>query len=186
MIQGLRFRRLNNEWLSIEQLACENGGVLALQERTTRGPHEIFSLVITQTEGLRAARNGFQLVSAHAFELRFPRFYPSVPIEAYLSQPLFHPNIDPLTGFVCLWERTSPGDTAIEAVRRVQALIVWKMVNLEAAHVMQPEAASWFSTGADVALPLRHVLLHEPIEWRLQRSARAFPAKPRRMRLSPL
>jgi len=75
--------------------------------------------------------------------LRFPRFFPAVPIEATLTLPVFHPNVDSRSGFVCLWTRTSPGDTVMEALRRLQRIVAWAAVNNEAEHVMQPEAARW-------------------------------------------
>ena len=61
-------------------------------------------------------RRELPLVRSHEVVFRFPRFYPSVPIEAVLSVPTFHPNVDSDTGFVCLWNNFASGDTILEAL----------------------------------------------------------------------
>jgi hypothetical protein len=188
MTPSLRARRLDKEWLAVLQLAENNPGGLIPLGRSSRGVLEIFSLQLRDTDGLlmRIHEGARRVVSTHSFELRFPRFYPAVPLEAYLSEPLLHPNVDPGTGFLCLWERTSPGDTAIEAIRRVQAMIAWKMYNLEAIHIVQPAAAEWVLQQPGIALPLRHTPLREPVEWRRHRARNAWETPPRRTRLSKL
>jgi hypothetical protein len=80
----------------------------------------------------------------HTFRLCFPRFYPDVPIECYVKEPLFHPNVRPDTGFVCLWERFNLDYTAIQAVCRTQAMAAYRMLNLRNEHVMNNEAAQWY------------------------------------------
>jgi hypothetical protein len=108
--------------------------------------------------------DGLQLVEEHEAELRFPRFFPSVPIEAYLRRPVFHPNVDPVNGFVCLWDRFSPGDTVVTAVRHLQRIVAWRMLNLWADHVMQPEAAAWHGGDRDgYRLPLGYRELEFPV-----------------------
>ena len=33
-----------------------------------------------------------------------------------VEEPLFHPNVKPETGFVCLWQEANPRDTAVQAL----------------------------------------------------------------------
>jgi hypothetical protein len=61
---------------------------------------------------------------------------------------LFHPNVKPETGFVCLWQEANPRDTAIQAVARAQAMAAYRMVNMGGAHQMNRDAADWFVTVA--------------------------------------
>lgn len=186
MTPTTRTRRLDNEWQAICRLAALNPNILIPLKRKSGSIQEIFSLRLRETNGLQILPGADDTVSTHCVDLRFPRFYPAVPLEAYLQQPVFHPNIDPVTGFLCLWDRTSPGDTATDAIRRVQAMIVWKMFNLEAIHTMQPDAAIWFLRQTARGLPLRHTPIREPADERAgfrQNSARSTP---RRGRLSTL
>jgi hypothetical protein len=162
MTPATRARRLDNEWQAVCRLAALNPNALILLERRSGTVPEVFSFQLRQTEGLRIPPPANATASTHACELRFPRFYPAVPLEAYLHEPVFHPNIDPVNGFLCLWERTSPGDTATDAICRVQAMVVWKMFNLEGIHVMQPDAATWFLQQTNRALPLPHTPVVDP------------------------
>ena len=105
-----------------------------------------------------AARQPWRRVSAgqirstrdqtHSLRLCFPRFYPDVPIDCYIDEPFFHPNVRPETGFVCLWEQADPRDTVIQALARTQAMAAYRMVNTGAAHLMNREAAEWYQTFA--------------------------------------
>jgi len=71
---------------------------------------------------------------------------------------LFHPNVKPETGFVCLWEQANPSDTVIQAIARTQAIAAYRMVNPGSVHVMHASAAEWYR---DVALPQGLV----PLTW---------------------
>jgi ubiquitin-protein ligase len=181
---GMRARRLDNEWQAVTRLAECNPGVVCAVERITREAREIFQLRLCQSAGVSLSPAEKHIAWDHGLQLRFPRFYPAVPLEAYLDNPVFHPNVDPATGFICLWERTSPGDNSLEAVRRVQAILAWKMFNLETVHVMQPEAAEWLATQAEFTLPLGHTTIRTPLEWQMERFVCKAPAASGRRRLS--
>ena len=184
MTPGMRTRRIDNEWQAVTRLAECNPAVVCAVERTTREAREIFQLRLCQSAGMSLSPGEKRIAWDHALQLRFPRFYPAVPLEAYLDNPVFHPNVDPVSGFICLWDRTSSGDNSLEAVRRVQAILAWKMFNLEAVHVMQPEAAEWLATQAQFTLPLRHTTIRTPVEWQMEGFVCKAPATSGRRRLS--
>jgi hypothetical protein len=97
----------------------------------------------------------------------FPEYYPSVPVEAFVTPPVKHPNVHPETGFACLWDRHHRGTSLAEAVRQVQRVVSCGLSNGEADHLMQPEAAG---------LPrLECFLLEAPREYHLEISAGAAP-----------
>src|SRR5712692_910090 len=98
---GLRDRRLRNEWDLLQEMGRANPSTLDILV----GEPELFRITLHQTRGTLRRGGQNALVSSHAAEIRFPRFFPSLTIEARLLHPVFHPNVDPDSGFVCLWER---------------------------------------------------------------------------------
>ena len=159
----LRDRRLANEWQLLEEAERVNPPILEISGRETHGEDDVFHVILHQACGIILREGQKVLAQSHAAAIRFPRFFPSVPIEASLSVPVFHPNVDPCNGFVCLWDRFSSGDTVIEAIRVLQRVIGWKSVNIDARHVMQPEAAEWYANPArEWALPLEFTPLARP------------------------
>lgn len=156
-------RRVANEWRDAQQLAACNTNVIRMGPPRTDGDDSLFTVTLQQVAGLVRTPDGLRLLDGHTATLKFPRFFPALPIEAYLSVPVFHPNVDPVNGFVCLWDRYSPGDTAIDAILHLQQIVSWKMLNLNAEHIMQPDAAAWHAAGAEgFPLPLPSVELKLP------------------------
>lgn len=150
-------RRIANEWREARQLERCNTDVIRFGLPRSEGDDTVLAVTLWKTSGLVAVPDGLQVVEEHEAVLRFPRFFPAVPIEAYLRRPVFHPNVDPVNGFVCLWDRFSPGDTIVTAVCHLQQIVAWRMLNLWADHVMQPEAAEWYGGGRDGhRLPLEY------------------------------
>ena len=127
-----------------EKPICNSGKSKAHKRDSWR----IFNFFLRQTSSLTGTLPNFETVDSHAVTLHFPKFFPSVPIEASLAHPVFHPNVHPETGFVCLWNRFSPGDTVMEAISQLQQVITWKLVNQETDHLMQPEALAWYKDPA--------------------------------------
>ena len=157
----LRQRRIKNEGGILAALAQANpDGLEILDASPQRG---VFRVSLGQTSGILRLDFPSLVATRHEAEISFPRFFPDAPIEARLLAPVFHPNVDPLNGLVCLWDRFSAGDTAAEALRRLQQIIAWKMFNLDARHLMQPEAAEW-SRHPDRPLPLEFTPLIIPID----------------------
>lgn len=139
-----RARRIANEWQYLLLLADENPSLLEVRSRRSEAASECFDFGLTQTPAYAALpvpdNAPSNIVTRHEVTIRLPDFYPAVPCEAFLKTPLFHPNIHPHNGFVCLWDRFSVGDGVIEAVQQLQRIISWHLYNSFAEHVMQPDA----------------------------------------------
>lgn len=153
----LRNRRLENEWDLLGLLAQANPENLQVVGRNRETDGDWFQVILHQT---------------HAAGFRFPDLFPSVPIEAFLKQPVFHPNVHPETGFVCLWDRFSSSDTIAIAVRQLQRVIRWEVFNSNPDHVMQPEA---LAAAATIERPLPGVPIVMPPGFYTTRA----PSRPR-------
>lgn len=183
--KDLRGRRVANEWRLLEQLAAAQPAVLDGLGFETTGPVDWVRVTLGHTCGI--LRNGDfpHFTTSHSAHIQFPRFFPSVPLEIRLMKPVFHPNVDPVTGFVCLWDRYSAGDTAIDALQRLQRIIVWKLVNLDSVHVMQADAARWYTSPLrSVDLPLRFTPISQPPCLCGSKGSLLPPSHDRRSRLS--
>ncbi len=178
----MRARRIENEWSLLARLAEYNPGIVEVVRREVLPDADVFHVVLHRTSALALEPPHALLESAsHTVRFRYPSYYPSVPIEAFLATPVFHPNIHPENGFVCLWDRFSAGDTILEALGQLQRVITWALWNDMADHVMQPDALHRTRDG-NVALwcePLR-----VPTALKLERSYARRPDGPRRERLS--
>ncbi len=97
-------------------------------------------------------------------------------MELYLEAPMRHPNIHPITGFVCLWEQHRVSYTVEHAIHRAAAILGWRLLNPDPRHVMQPDAL----------LPEEPALPAAPVLQGIEHPAAFFdpPATPRRRRLS--
>jgi ubiquitin-protein ligase len=175
----VRKRRIENEWKLLHELAVLNPG--ALQDlQCSIGPNgDYFRFRLNQTAGLVQTRNGIQLRHSHIVELQFSRFFPAVPTEAVLPEPVFHPNVDPDNGFVCLWMNFSHADDVAEALVRLQRVIAWDLFNLTPDHLMQPAAAAWYEDASrTIALPCAVI----PLVFAKSPDRRIAPQRPRRGR----
>ena len=173
-------RRVDGEWKLLAEVARLNPGVVEVVARRRLADGDVFEVRLHQTAGIVGWQGAAAVLErSHRVLFRFPRFFPSVPIEATLAPPVFHPNVDPINGFVCLWTRTSPGDTVMEALRRLQRIIAWAAVNYSAEHVMQPEAARWGQEHPDHRLEFTPLV--ESAEFKRQREYQE--RTPRRRRL---
>jgi ubiquitin-protein ligase len=170
---SLRLQRIEQEWKLLEKLESLNPEFIEILQRKSRPTEEIFYLRLLQSPGVEEINGDSPLVrEEHTVRLCFPRFYPDVPIECYVKEPLSHPNVRLETGFVCLWERFSLGDTVIQAVCRAQATAAYRMVNLREEHLMNLEAARWYSEIAKpkdlVPLSSNEIKVFELVSGRLQ------------------
>jgi hypothetical protein len=164
----MRKRRIENEWRLLGESAALNPAAVQVLERGIGLEGEYFRLRLNQTSGPIQAERGIELRDSHLIEFRFPGFFPAVPIEAVMLQPVFHPNVDPDNGFVCLWARVSPGGTVAEALMRLQRVIAWELVNLTPDHVMQTDAAAWYEDASRmIALPcgFTPLILPQPMDY---------------------
>jgi hypothetical protein len=176
MTAGVRARRLDNEWAFLARLVEHNPGVLEAVKRESQPDADLFQVILHRTSALSLARPR-SILTTHPVVFRYAEYYPSVPIEAFLATPLFHPNVHPETGFVCLWSRHSAGDTILEAVRQLQRVITWELKNNEAEHVMQPNALQEIP---DVRLPLACEPVRMPVDLQLERTYGRPPGRERR------
>jgi hypothetical protein len=156
---GIRGDRIEKEWLLLGRLAEWNPEMLEIVGRHSSAVEEVFEVRLLASPGLADAQDDrLTIREEHALRFCFTRLYPEVGIECYAAEPLFHPNIRPETGFVCLWDESRAQDTVIQALARAQAMAAFRMVNMGTAHVMNRVAAGWFET---VARPLHLV----PLTW---------------------
>ena len=177
-------RRIEQEWEILLLLVKANPSVLQSSNRESEANLTIFSFVLLQTQSLSGRPNDLRIKDHYNVRLQFPKFFPSTPIEASLTQPVFHPNVHPETGFVCLWNRFSPGDTVMEAVSQLQRVIAWELVNEETDHLMQPEALVWYKDPArGMELPLPYQPITKPIDFQKERTYAIRPPNSFRRRL---
>jgi ubiquitin-protein ligase len=181
----LHQRRVEHEWRLLQLLAATNSSVLEILNREQGPASERFHLILHKTCALIKQDSYLNSLDTHTVALHFPEFFPSVPIEASLAIPVFHPNIHPENGFVCLWDRFSSGDTVAEAVLQLQRVITWRLVNEESDHLLQPEAIQWYrEPQRGVQLPLDCQPLVMPEEFQKERTAGFRQPKNFRHRLS--
>jgi hypothetical protein len=177
-------RRTEQEMRILECLVSSNPAVLEIVEDASEFDTRHVVLKLKSTLGLILTHGDITAIDVHAVILRFPKFFPAVPVEAYLDRPIFHPNVHPYTGFACIWSRHSISHTVVEAVGQLQRVITWTSVNQDLEHVMQPNALEWLQRpNRAMKLPLACQLVIEPIELKMERSYFATPPSPFRRRL---
>jgi hypothetical protein len=148
---SLRADRVEKEWTLLNRLAIINPGQVEIIDRRPSGLEDQFFVRLHASPGIaEAVGEQIRTRDVHTLRLCFTRFYPEVPIDCYIEEPLFHPNVKPETGFVCLWEQANPRDTIIQALARTQAMAAFRMVNTGGAHLMNRQAAVWYES---VGLP---------------------------------
>jgi hypothetical protein len=159
---SLRRQRIENEWSVLLEMAQANPACITLKARS---PDE-FLLVLRETAAPLYQNHKIELVREHEFRFSFARFFPAVPIEAYLTFPAFHPNVHPTTGFVCLWARSSKADTVFEAVCQLQRILSYSVFSGSPNDVVQPEALTWaMNANRGIALPLSFNPIVKPAAW---------------------
>jgi ubiquitin-protein ligase len=167
----LRQRRIENEWDLLQQMAQANPALLSDIQRH----QDDFLLKLSQTTTPVRVEGSIDLRSEHDVRLSFPRFFPTMPIEAYVTPPVFHPNVHPDTGFVCLWSRFSLHDTVVEALCQLQRVLTFTLFSESADHIMQPEALeSTKNPQAGRTMPLEYTKLTKPTRWQNDDGFRDF------------
>lgn len=134
---GMLERRLVNEWRLLQELADRNPGRIT-------NPSRNGSTLTMHLNGPAASSLGTDghlcLITSHAIRIDFPVHFPAVPMEMFLAAPVFHPNIHPETGFVCLWDRHRVSNTVEHAMHKLVAMLAGELQNTTPLHVMQPLA----------------------------------------------
>ncbi len=153
----VRENRIANEWQLLKQFVSLNPGRIQNLEQRGDGSF-LFTLHEAPAILEKPVKDGqLFLTTQHRVIIEFPRYYPSVPCEVFLMIPTFHPNIDPVNGFVCLWDRHRVVNNVENAIVKLTAVLSWKLINTEAPHIMQPEALAWYQASPEVRtqLPLK-------------------------------
>lgn len=150
---NLRNRRIDAEWHLLAALADANPVTFAAITRL----EDEFRIDMRQSPAWVGGRQERKIETAHMLRYVYPRYYPSLPLEGYFVRPIFHINVDPATGFVCLWQDYRPAQTIVDAILITRAIMVGKVANLDAAHRMQQEAALEYEESP--ALPIMPLML---------------------------
>ncbi len=153
---GLREQRIEREWVLVRKLADLNPEKLEVVSRTSVPTEEVFSIRLHDSPALERV-SGNETIIRKTTSLRFcySRFFPDCPIECYVEEPVFHPNVKAETGFMCLWSEANPRQGIVQAVARAQAIMAFRIVNLSEPHVMNSQAAGWYRSvdeGAEIPL----------------------------------
>lgn len=177
-------RRIEQEWRLLQALAEANPSLVEAAERDADAWNQVFRFKLQQTQALVEEAGKLRILECHAVTIHFPRFFPAVPLETSLVQPVFHPNVHPETGFVCLWDRFSFGDTVVEAVAQLQRVITWQLWNEHPDHLLQPASLGWYKDkNRDFVLPLSAQSLQKPEGFDLGRTYARRPEGFERRRL---
>lgn len=129
-------RRLQAEWELLLQLAQLNPGRLT----EISSEDHTFRFTLQNTPARLSDLLDGEATSDHKIRVKYPTFFPSTPLELYVDRTFFHPNVHPKTGFVCLWALHRIEHTIEHALHRLVAMMSGRLYNLEAMHMMQPEA----------------------------------------------
>lgn len=130
---NLRNRRMEIEWQLLEALAAANptsfGSVIRLQDE--------FRILMRESPAWVGSSKEGRVETEHELRYVYPRYYPSLPLEGYFVRPVLHVNVDPVTGFVCLWKDYRPAQTIVDAILITRAIMACKVANWDPAHRLQ-------------------------------------------------
>ena len=159
-----RKRRIEEEWRLLEALARANPETLRIEKSG-----EEFCVQLANSPAWLGNLDEHVVATAHEVGYSFPRYYPALPLEAYFKVPIFHPNVDPVTGFACLWLDYRPHLNIVDGIVVTRALMAFQTVNRQPEHLMQPDALDQCEPLATTPL----VIPHECRSWSsLHQSAR--------------
>jgi len=151
----MRTRRIENEWLLLKELEQADSSRLQAVRNCDSFSLKVdcFPALLDRPTDLASLGNSIQ--PAHSLRIIFPRYYPSMPVELYLDSPVFHPNVHPDTGFVCLWTKHRVKTTLEQILAQLQRVLSWSLLNTDEEHVVQPDALLWYQQpGVREHLPL--------------------------------
>jgi hypothetical protein len=125
----------------------------------------MFRFTLHKTPVLLAGSHG--LSSSHAVRIVYPVYFPTAPLEVYTDRAFLHPNVHPVTGFVCVWDRHQVSNTAEHAVHKLISMMSGRLSNREALHMMQPhawDAGTPKNLGIEPLLGITHEIVFEENE----------------------
>jgi len=129
----LRSRRMDTEWQLLQDLAETNRSTFADVNRL----QDEFRIVMQESPAWIGGESERRIETEHALRYVYPRYYPSLPLEGYFDRPILHVNVDPITGFICLWQDYRPAQTIVDAILITRAIMSGKAANWDPAHRMQ-------------------------------------------------
>ena len=147
---NLRERRMDTEWELLEALAGANAGTFTAIARTENE----FRLVMHDSPAWVSAPKGPRIETEHALRYLYPRYYPTLPLEGHFVRPILHINVDPATGFVCLWQEYRPMQTIVDAILITRALMAYKAANRAPVHRMQHDVFADNDKAHALPMPL--------------------------------
>jgi ubiquitin-protein ligase len=150
---NLRNRRIDAEWQLLAALADANPRTFTAIAKS----EDEFRIDMRESPACVGGRQARNIETAHTLRYVYPRYYPSLPLEGYFVRPIFHVNVDPATGFVCLWQDYRPAQTIVDAILITRAIMAGKVANLDAAHRMQQDAV--LECEEFLALPMIPLML---------------------------
>jgi hypothetical protein len=121
------------EWQLLGELADANRTTFA---SITCSQNE-FRVVLHESPAWIEMGSERRVESEHALRYVYPRYYPTLPLEGYFVRPILHINVDPVTGFICLWKEYRTAQTIVDAILITRAIMAWKAANQDPAHRMQ-------------------------------------------------
>jgi hypothetical protein len=138
----------------LEKLAAANPRVLArIERREDEYCVELMESPAWMDSAWMGSEERRRIAHEHTLRYVFPRYYPSLPLEAYVAQPVLHPNVDPANGFVCLWRSYRAAQTIVDAVLITRAVLSWNAVNDEPEHRMQSVQGLDALAGLELIIP---------------------------------
>jgi hypothetical protein len=164
-MSSVHARRVEQEWLLLGSLATHNPDILEVHGRQEHPDGLVFEVTLHRTASVVLEPGGCSLREDHRAAIHLRPFFPSVPVEVSLARPVFHPNVHPGTGFVCLWGHFSSGYTIMEALVQLQRVLTWQLWNRQSVHLMQPEALDWQQgRNNPYVMPLPYAPLSKPTD----------------------
>lgn len=159
----MRARRIENEWTLLEALQQANPSRLRLARDRDLFLLEVGGFPALLSSPCEDVTANDAIVSSHRLRIVFPRYYPVMSAEVYLDTPVFHPNVHPDTGFVCLWTKHRVQTTLEQTLAQLQRVLAWDLFNAQTEHVMQLNALFWYAqSDVRVRFPL-HFVPFEPV-----------------------
>lgn len=143
-----RNRRMNAEWQLLQVLVDANQLMFASIDRL----QDEFRVVMRESPAWVGKEDERRIETEHALRYVYPRYYPSLPLDGYFIRPVLHVNVDPLTGFVCLWKNYQPAQTIVDAILITRAVMACEVANWDPAHRMQQ--VTFINSRESSALPM--------------------------------
>jgi ubiquitin-protein ligase len=135
---SIRDHRINAEWEMLEDLVEANRTTFAFIIRLK----DQFLVQMQESPAWIEGATEPRIETVHALRYIYPRFYPTLPLEGYFVRPIQHVNVDPVTGFVCLWLHFRPAQTIIDAILTTRSILAGKTANWGPEHRMGQSPAA--------------------------------------------